>query len=168
MGDFVAKFLAWPIRRVEESIAALNAIRDGKIIKEEYESIPFQSSADEFRKAVIKHRLPENVRKNIVKGLVEHKMGSRWVEQEVMKYKLIKPGLQKIRDEKEITINKVAEGVVEGLLLASTNMTEKFLENWHYVSKENRGRILFAAKSVISKLQSLQVKNKKLLGGKHG
>ena len=167
IGDYVAKFLAWPIRRVEESLAALRSFEKGELRKEEYESIPFQSSADEFRKAVIKHRLPEEVRKRIVKGLVEQKMGGRWVEQEVMKYRLIKPSLQKIRDKKEITINAVAEGVVQGLLLASTNMTEKFLENWHYVSKENRGRILFAAKSVVSKIQSLQNKNKKLLGGKH-
>ena len=60
----------------------------------------------------------------------------------------------------------MASVILEAILKASVTMNDAFVANWGYVSKENRGKILYGAKTLYQKFQKLQKKEQKLIGGK--
>src|SRR3990167_1081557 len=68
-GQLVADFLNWAPGRIQSAMKALHAIEKGHVEKEEYESIPYQESAEIFRHEVRKLKPSDSARKVVIEKL---------------------------------------------------------------------------------------------------
>ncbi len=160
MAPAVAEFLSWKMNRVEEALASIHDIEAGVIDKEDYESIPSQTSAADFRQAVKKNNLPKDTRKTIVEKLKSGEMGKQGIATEVMRHKLGVGGKHADPNRALPDINVIAGIIAKHLSEAAFCMSDGFIENWDVIDREQRSKIGFWVKSLSEKVKKIQSRHK--------
>lgn len=157
----IALFLDWNLRRVETALIAISAFEKGEVDKEEYESIPFQRSAEEFRYEIKKNPIPKEQRLPIIEKLKSGAIGSRGIRQEILKAKFPMGNGNK----KDVMLEDVADKISKLLKEACVLITENFIKNADDLSHESKIDLELSVKMLYGKLTKLKTKvNLKLIG----
>ena len=157
----VCEFLDWPVRRVSEASAAINAIRSGDIDKEEYESLPTQAIAEIYRQQIKKTPLPKEKRTEILQKIKSHEIATRGVRQEILKAKF-----QNGNGRKDLVeIDDIAKTITSKILECTSIITPNFINNADAISAEAVLELSGALKYFHQKLVKLKgnLKKKNLL-----
>jgi len=155
----ISEFLRWPISRIDIAINALHAFKKKQVDKSEYETLPTQKIADEFRREIIKTTISKEQRAKIVEKLKKGEIGTKHIKQEILdaKFPLGKP------KKTTIDLDDIADQITKRVLEATVLMTPEFMACCGEVSGGSLQRLSRAVNSFIGKLR--QVKGKQLLIG---
>ena len=164
--DVIADFLAWPVGRVQDSLAALADLEAGHIDRDEYESLPYQEIAEKYRREIKKNPLPKEERKKIIYKIKNKEIGTKHIRQEILKAKFPN-GNGKKKDQ--IMLEDIADKVASNIRECSTLLTDTFIENVEHLNPSALDDLSVAVNSLYKKLfrinGKLGDKAKLLIGG---
>lgn len=158
----VAQFLNWSPRRIQEAMKAIHSIEKGLVDKEEYESIPFQAGAEEFRRQVTLNPIPKEKRTPIIEKLKTGELGHRHIRKEVLKAKFPTGN-----GNKDIMLEDIAGSVSKKMRDCGVSMTDNFIKNSEHLSEESIKELSESANFLFRRLkklkENLSTKQQKLL-----
>lgn len=151
----IGDFLDWPIERIKIALTALKSFEAEEMDKEEYESIPNQRLADEYRREVKKLGIKKSIREPIHKKLMNHEIGVTQVRKALLQ---AKNQTDKTGDTHKIMIDDVCKQISSHLMECSTLMTDNFINNADCLGEETVETLIQAVKMVREKLTKMKSK----------